>query len=365
MTDMPTAAAAPETSGTQLAQTLQQIVPVDETAREASETRQLDLTKPPGSLGRLETLGNQLSAIAGSCPPPVPEPALLCIFAGDHGVHAQGVSPWPQEVTIQMVANMLNGGAGGNVLARTVGADVAVIDVATMAPLDDPRLVNRHLAFGTADLSRGPAMTREQAVAALEVGIDMARTAVADGYRVLLPGEVGIGNTTAAAALIAVFTGRPAAEVTGSGAGAYGDALVAKAALIARAIEERGVTADDPVAALAEVGGFEHAAIAGLLLGAAAERVPVILDGVIACASALVAVALCPAVRGYLIAGHLGAEPGIAAAASVLELTPVVGLDMRLGEGTGAALALPIVQASARVLREMATFSSAGVSGSE
>lgn len=350
---------------TLLERTLAAIRPVDEAARTAAETRQLDLTKPPGALGQLEQIGNQLAAIAGSCPPPVPEPALLCIFAGDHGVQRHGVSPWPQEVTGQMVANMLNGGAAANVLARSVGADVAVIDVGTLTGMDDPRLVDRRLAPGTADLATGPAMTRDQAAAGLEIGIATAADAVAAGYQVLLPGEVGIGNTTPAAALIAVFTGHPAAEVTGSGAGAHGDALVRKVRLVADAIADRQVRADDPLGALAEVGGFEHAAIAGLILGAAAARIPVVLDGVIACAGALVAVALCPDVQGYLIAGHAGTEPGIGAALAALGLAPVVSLDLRLGEGTGAALALPVVQASARILREMATFSSAGVSGSE
>lgn len=325
----------------------------------------MQLTKPPGALGQLEDLGNQLAAIAGECPPPVPEPALVCVFAGDHGVHAQGVSPWPQEVTRQMVANMVAGGAAVNVLARHAGADVRIYDVGTTNPLSASDVLRLDwIAAGTADLATGPAMTREQAQRALEIGIRAAQDAVADGYRCLLPGEVGIGNTTPAAALVSVFTGRPAGEVTGAGAGAQGETLQRKKDLIAHAIADRGVSANDPLGALAEVGGFEHAAIAGFILGAGAAHVPVILDGVIACSAALVAVALCPDVRGYLIAGHEGTEPGIEAAVGALGLVPVVSLDMRLGEGSGAVAALPVVEVAAKILREMATFESAGVSGS-
>ena len=360
MTTSPLLAASPL-----VVETLSGIGPVAEAVRAEAEARQLDLTKPPGSLGQLESIGNQLAAIAGECPPPVPEPAVVCVFAGDHGVHAQGVSPWPQEVTVQMVANIVAGGAGVNVLARHAGADVRVYDVGVVTPQPEGSAVRaRRIAAGTADLSVGPAMTRDQALKALEVGIQAAQEAVADGYRCLIPGEVGIGNTTPAAALISVFTGRPADEVTGSGAGAQGEALEAKKALIAAAITSRGVGPADPLGALAEVGGFEHAAITGYLLGAAAARVPVVLDGVIACSAALVAVAIHPDVRGYLIAGHDGSEPGIAAALAALDLVPVVSLDLRLGEGSGAVVALPVVQAAAKVLREMATFSSAGVSGS-
>lgn len=345
--------------------TLPVVPPLDAAARAAAERRQLTLTKPPGALGQLEGLGNQLAGIFGQCPPPVPEPALVCVFAGDHGVQAHGVSPWPQEVTVQMVANMLTGGASVNVLARHAGADVLVYDVgvAHEIPVTEG-LRSYRIADGTADMSAGPAMTPEQCAAALEVGAQAARDAIAAGYRCLMAGEVGIGNTTASAALVSVFTGRPAAEVTGSGAGAVGEALERKKALVAQAIEVNGASASDPLAALAALGGFEHVAMVGYILAAASERVPVILDGVIVCAAALVASALSPNVRGYLIAGHEGREPGIRAALESLRLTPVVALDMRLGEGSGALAALPIVQASAKILREMATFDSAGVSGS-
>ncbi|GAA1391208.1 nicotinate-nucleotide--dimethylbenzimidazole phosphoribosyltransferase [Luteococcus peritonei] len=339
--------------------TLAAITPVDEQARAAAEAHQLQLTKPAGALGELETLGNQLAAIARTCPPPVPEAGLVCVFAGDHGVQAQGVSPWPQEVTRQMAANIAAGGAGVNVIARAAGAAVRIVDVGMLQAVDGVR--DERLAAGTQDLSQGPAMTREQALAAVEVGISTAQQAVRDGFDVLVPGEVGIGNTTPAAALTSVFTGLDPELTTGRGAGAPDPMLAHKVATIRRGIEVNRAVAGDPIGALAAVGGFEHAAVVGLLLGAAEQRVPVVLDGAIACAAALVAVALCPAVQGYLVAGHEGAEPGIRRACEQLGLRPVLSLGLRLGEGTGGALALPVVATAARVLGEMATFASAGV----
>jgi nicotinate-nucleotide--dimethylbenzimidazole phosphoribosyltransferase len=337
-----------------LAATLARIVPTDADALAAAEARQLQLTKPAGSLGQLETLGNRLAAIYRECPPPVPEPALACVFAADHGVQAHGVSPWPQEITWQMGANVLGGGASINVLARHVGADLLLYDLGILSPLPaHPMLREHRLAAGTADFTVGPAMTQGQALEAIEIGITAALEAVASGYRCLIPGEVGIGNTTPSAALISVFTGRGPGEVTGRGAGAPDEMVERKKACVARGIEVNG--------AAASVGGFEHAAMVGLILGAAASQVPLILDGVIACSAALTAVALCPDALGYLIAGHDGAEPGIRASLEVLGLEPVLALDLRLGEGSGAAPALPVVQAAAKILREMATFESAGV----
>lgn len=349
-----------------LAGTILAILEVSEDARVAAEARQLQLTKPAGALGRLESLGNQLAAIAGECPPPDPAPAMVCVFAGDHGVQAaQGVSPWPQEVTQQMAINIGNGGAAVNVLARNAGADVRVFDVGMLAPVDLPSVRDVNVARGTADMTTGPAMSREQAVSAIEVGIAAARQAVTDGYRCLVMGEVGIGNTTPSAALISVFTGASPEEVTGRGTGADDEMLARKVAVIESGIEANGASASDPLGALAGVGGLEHAALVGLVLGGAASRVPVIVDGVIASSAALVAVALAPAASGYLIAAHRGVEVGIGPALRKLGLDPVVGLDMRLGEGSGAAAVLPIVRGAALILREMATFASAGVSGKE
>ncbi|MGO4956649.1 nicotinate-nucleotide--dimethylbenzimidazole phosphoribosyltransferase [Luteococcus sp. Sow4_B9] len=346
-----------------LTDTIAAITPVDRAARAQAEERQTQLTKPAGALGHLEVLGNQLAAITGQCPPPVPEPGLVCVFAGDHGIQERGVSPWPQEVTVQMAANIAQGGAGVNVLARAAGATVAVTDVGMLSPVEGCR--DERIAAGTRDFLTGTAMTREQAEAAIEVGIRTAQRAADEGFRILVPGEVGIGNTTPAAALVCAFTGADPSEVTGRGAGANDEMLAHKAAVVHAALVRHqllgGRGTDDPVGALAAVGGFEHAAITGLLLGAAARRLPVVLDGVIACSAALAAVALAPDVCGYLMSGHAGAEPAILCATHSLGLHPLLDLGLRLGEGSGGALALPIVCSAARVLREMATFSDAGV----
>lgn len=329
----------------------------------AADERTDRLTKPRGSLGRLEALGSQLAAIARSCPPPVPERVTVCVFAGDHGVLAQGVSPWPREVTAQMVANFCAGGAAVTVLARELGATVLVIDVgvATPIPVESPSLLRRAVRRGTADLAAGPAMTREEARAALDVGAEVAADAVRGGAQLLVTGDMGIGNTTPAAALIGAFTGLPAQTVTGRGTG-IDDATLARKTEVVRSAVARLAPDADPVDVLAEVGGFEIAALAGLIVGGAAAGVPVLLDGVIAASAALVACALVPEAHGYLIAGHLSAEPGAAAALRHLRLEPLLDLGMRLGEGSGATLAIPLVRSAARVLGEMATFDEAQVS---
>lgn len=346
-----------------LDQTLKAIRPVSEEARLASQQRQLQLTKPPGSLGVLETIGNTLSAIAGACPPPVPAAPVVGLFAGDHGVCAQGVTPWPQEVTVQMVLNIASGGAAINALARQIGADVWVTNVGVASDVPQhPAVRDRLVRRGTSDLTVEPAMTREEAIAALEVGIATANEAVDGGADCLLTGEMGIGNTTPAAALISVLIGVTPEAVTGRGAGADDEMLARKVRVIADGIARHGVTRDDPVGLLSAVGGLEHAALAGFVLGGAARGVPVVVDGVIAASAALVAVALAPEAEGYLISGHAGVEPGIAQAVAALGLRPLLDLNLRLGEGSGAAMAFPIVQASARILGEMATFAEAGVS---
>ena len=326
------------------------------------------LTKPRGALGRLETLGFRLSAIAGTCPPPVPAPAAVAVFAGDHGVLAQGVSPWPQEVTAQMVANFCAGGAAINVIARQTGARVVVVDVG-VATILDPGLDDAHgllcrkVRAGTADLAVWPAMTLEEARSALDVGAGVAADLVAAGARCLVTGEMGIGNTTPAAALIAALTGLPPSEVTGRGTGIDDATLARKVAVIDHALAlHADAVAAGPLATLAALGGLEIAALVGFIVGAAAARVPVVVDGVIADAALLVAVRLEPGVVGYCIAGHRSAEPGATAVLDHLGLDPLLDLGMRLGEGSGACLALPVVEAAARVLREMATFDSAGVS---
>jgi nicotinate-nucleotide--dimethylbenzimidazole phosphoribosyltransferase len=292
----------------------------------------------------------------------MPEPAAVAIFAGDHGVHAQRVTPWPQEVTGQMVANFLAGGAVVNAFAAQAGAEVVVVDVGVGAELDHvPGLLPRKIAPGTADFTVGPAMSREQAEAAIAVGAEVARDLVAAGNRCLLTGDMGIANTTASAALICAFTGRDAAGVTGRGTGVDDATFARKLDAVRRGLARHQPDPADPVGVLAAFGGFEHAALAGYILGAAALRTPVILDGVIAGAGALAAAALAPDAMSCCVAGHRSAEPGHAATLDHLGLRPLVDLELRLGEGTGALLALPIAASAVRALREVATFDSAGV----
>jgi nicotinate-nucleotide--dimethylbenzimidazole phosphoribosyltransferase len=345
----------------EFASAISSLTPLDGAAAAAATEHLGRLTKPPGSLGRLEALAVQLAAIAGTSPPPLPAPAAVAVFAGDHGVVAEGVTPWPQEVTAQMVANFCNGGAAINALARQVGASVVVVDVgvATEVP-DAPGLVRARVAPGTANLAAGPAMTLAQVGAALDVGARTAARLVADGARCLVTGDMGIGNTTPSAAVIAAFTGRDARDVTGRGTGIDDDRLARKVAVVERAV--RRAAGRPPREVLAEVGGLEIAAIAGYSVGGAAARVPVVADGVIAAAGLLAAAALAPRALPFVIAGHRSVEPGATAALEFLGLEPLLDLGMRLGEGTGGCLAVPVVQAAARVLGEMATFDSAGVS---
>ncbi len=339
------------------------VSPPNKESAVAAQALQDRLTKPHGSLGFLETLGVQLAAIAGTCPPPVPEPVTVAVFAGDHGVVDAGVTPWPKEVTAQMVANFCGGGAAINVLSRHTGARVVVIDVgiATPVPGDAVGLIRRNVAKGTANLFVEPAMTEAQAREALNVGADIAREAVATGARLLVTGDMGIGNTTPSAALIARFTHTSAREVTGRGTGIDDDMLAVKIRVIETALARLSPDAS-PLSILAEVGGLEIAALAGFIVAGAALRRPIIIDGVIAVAAAVVADAFSPHVRGYLIAGHRSSEPAASAGLAHLGLRPVLDLGLRLGEGSGAALAIPLVQAAANILREMATFDSAGVS---
>ena len=345
-----------------LDETIAAIGPLDPAAVAAARARQDSLTKPRASLGALEDVSVQLAGLAGRCPPPLPEPATVAVFAGDHGVHAQGVTAWPQEVTAQMVANFAAGGAVINALAAQSGADVVVVDVGVASHLESvPGLVVRKVGRGTHDMTREPAMTRAEARAAIDVGIGVARDLVAGGMRCLLTGDMGIANTTPAAALIAVFTGAAPPDVTGRGTGIDDATLTRKVGVVARALARHHPDPADPLGVLAAVGGFEHAALAGYVLGAAAARVPIVLDGVIACAAALAARALAPDTTAAMIAGHRSVEPGASVALAALGLTPLVDLRMRLGEGSGAMLALPIVQGAARVLRDVATFDAAGV----
>jgi nicotinate-nucleotide--dimethylbenzimidazole phosphoribosyltransferase len=344
-----------------LDQTIGAIRPLDEAAMAAARELHARLTKPAGSLGELEPLSVRLAGLAGTCPPPIPSPAAVAVFAGDHGVHAQRVTPWPQEVTAQMVANFLAGGAVINAFARQVDASVTVVDVGVAAALAPaPGLVLAKIRPGTGDITTGPALTPDEARAAVEAGIMVAERLVDGGAQILVTGDMGIANTTPAAALIAAFTGAPAAQVTGRGTGVDDEMLAHKTQVVATALARPRPA--DPLGVLAAVGGTEHAAIAGFILGAAARRVPVVVDGVIAVSGALAAAALAPDAVGAMVAGHRSAEPGATVGLAHLGLTPLVDLGLRLGEGTGAVLALPIVAGAVRVLHEVATFDSAGVS---
>ncbi len=364
-----------------LARTISAVHPADPAAMTAARDRQDRLTKPRGALGALEEVSIRLSGIAGTCPPSIPEPAAVAVFAADHGVHAQGVTPWPQEVTAQMVANFIQGGAAINALAGQNAAAVLVIDVGVATPLTGlvpdeatvadatattqhvARLLNRSVRRGTADLSVGPAMTRDDAIAAIEVGITVATELVSAGYRCLLTGDMGIANTTASAALISALTGYGPGLVTGRGTGIDDATHAHKVQVVATALEHHAdvIAQGDPVEVVAALGGLEHAALAGFILGAAAQRVPVILDGVIAGSAALVAAALAPAALDACVAGHRSVEPGHTVALVALGLNPLIDLELRLGEGTGAVLALPLVRAAVAALREMSTFDAAGV----
>ena len=348
-------------SGERFASAAAAVRPPDSAAaREAAELHDR-LTKPRGSLGRLEALGIQLAGLAGACPPPVPAPATVCVFAGDHGVLAEGVTPWPQEVTAQMVANFATGGAAINVLARHAGVEVLVVDVGVASPLPAGEgVIDRRVRPGTANLAVEPAMTVDEVRQALDVGVEMAGLAIDRGARCLLTGDMGIGNTTPSAALLAAFTGGSPAEVTGRGTGIDDATLARKVAVVEGALARLAPDAD-PLTVLREVGGLEIAALAGYIVAGAAAGVPVLVDGVIAVAALVVADALVPGTAAWAIAGHRSVEPGATAGLRHLGLEPVLDLELRLGEGTGAVLALGVVQAAAKVLGEMATFDSAGV----
>ncbi|MDA8069034.1 MAG: nicotinate-nucleotide--dimethylbenzimidazole phosphoribosyltransferase, partial [Actinomycetota bacterium] len=310
------------------------------------------LAKPAGSLGRVEELGAQLAAIARVCPPPVPQRPAVVIFAGDHGVLAQGISPWPQEVTAMMIGAFCAGRAAANVIAEVVGAQVVVVDVGVASELPEhPVLRSAKVRSGTADISQGPALTREEAARALLIGAELAAELQRrDGVDLLVGGEMGIGNTTSAACLIAAFTARPAQEITGRGTGIDDDTFQHKLGIVETALARHDPNPRDPLGVLAALGGLEHAALCGLILGAAAARVPLVLDGVSVNAAALAAVAFSPRARDYLIAGHRSVEPGASAALAALRLEPLIDLELRLGEGTGALLALPTVRAAAALL---------------
>lgn len=346
-----------------LSQTIGQISPLDVDAMRAAEERQLQLTKPPKALGRLESLSVRLAGIKGQSLPTL-EHKMIAVMAADHGVVAEGVSAFPAEVTPGMVFNFAAGGAAINVIGDLVGARVVVTDVGVNADLSAAVGVRqRKVRMGTANMAQGPAMSREEAIQAIEVGIELVAEEYRNGLDIVATGEMGIGNTTAASAVIAALTGEPVAKVTGRGTGISKEALPAKVAVIEKALMINQPVAGDPVDVLAKVGGLEIAAMTGVFLGGAAHRVPVVMDGFISAAAALVAVRLCHECVDYILPSHVSIEVGHQVVLDELGLTPLFDLQMRLGEGTGAALAMTLYDAAARTLVEMATFASAGVAG--
>ncbi|ADN01659.1 nicotinate-nucleotide--dimethylbenzimidazole phosphoribosyltransferase [Spirochaeta thermophila] len=320
-----------------------------------------NLTKPPGSLGRLEECAARVVAIRGEEMPDIGRKAVF-VFAGDHGVAEEGVSGYPREVTVQMVSTFLSGRAAVNVLAKQVGADVVVVDVGVAEDLPPTEgLVREKVVYGTRNFLQEPAMTEEEARRSMEVGVRCTEEYVARGYRLLAVGEMGIGNSTAASAVAAALLGRRAEEVVGPGTGVRGDRLAKKVRVVEEGVRRHGLEGRGAMEVLAAVGGAEIGAIAGAVLGAAAHRVPVVLDGLISTAGALVAWRLCPTVRDYLFAGHVSPEPGHRVMLEAMGLSPLLDLGMRLGEGTGAVLGMGVVEAGVRVYQQMRTFEEAGV----
>lgn len=345
-----------------LDEVLARIQPVDREIATAAQARLDRLTKPLGSLGRLEETAVRYATITGEVKPNVPRGAVFT-FAADHGVATEGVSAYPREVTPQMVLNFLRGGAGVNVLARHVGVEVRVVDIGVAYEFGVvPGLIQKKVMSGTRNLLIEPAMSREQAMEALQVGIDLATEAAREGIGLIGTGDMGIGNTTASAAITAVMTNRPVADVTGRGTGIDEAVHAHKVTVIQQALDRHRPNRTDALDVLAKVGGFEIGGLAGLMLGAAAARLPVVLDGFIAGAAALIAVGLQPQCRDYVIASHRSVERGHQAILDHLDLKPLFDLDLRLGEGTGACLGMGLVQASIKILTEMATFDEAGVS---
>lgn len=338
-------------------------IPKRDTAAMAQAQARLDiLTKPLGSLGKLELLAKTVAGITGN-PRPRPGKKAVITIAGDHGVARTGVSAYPPEVTPQMVYNFLAGGAAINVLARHAGASVTVVDAGVAADLEQkPGLVSAKIAYGTKDMTIGPAMTRDEAVRAIEAGIAAAQAEIGRGAGIIATGDMGIGNTTPSSAIVAVITGKPAAQVTGRGTGIDDAALTNKVNAISKAISVNAPDPKDGIDVVAKVGGFEIAALAGVYLACAASRVPVIVDGFISGAAALIAATIAPQCREFMIASHCSVEQGHKVSLEHLSLEPLFDLGMRLGEGTGAAIAMTIIDASLKILNEMATFGDAGVS---
>ena len=349
----------------QLQELIHQIGPLDQNAVVSARARQNTLTKPPGSLGRLEDLSIQIAGITGSELPTIKDKVVI-VMAGDHGVVEEGVSAYPSEVTPQMVLNMLYGGAAINVLSKHYGVRVALVDMGVATEMEPhEHLIDKKVRFGTSNMAKGPAMSHEEAERAILNGASVVEGEMAKGLDVLATGDMGIGNTTPSAAIAAVLTGKPVAEIVGRGTGVDDKGLNRKIAAIETAIEINQPNPKDGLDVLAKVGGFEIGGITGAILATAANRRPVVIDGFISTAAAMIAVSLCPQIQDYLIAGHCSEEQGHRLMLQWLMKDPLIDLNFRLGEGTGAVTAISLVEASCKILAEMATFSEAGVSDKE
>ncbi|MEZ4645363.1 MAG: nicotinate-nucleotide--dimethylbenzimidazole phosphoribosyltransferase [Chloroflexota bacterium] len=341
---------------------LSRIKPLNQGAMDAARQRQAILTKPAGSLGRLEELSIQIAGITGQPLPQITH-KMVTVMAGDHGVVAEGVSAYPAEVTPQMVFNFLAGGAAVNVLARQAGARVVIVDMGVAVPLEPhPSLIDKKVAPGTNNIAQGPAMSREQALQAILAGASIVEAEAAQGLDLLATGDMGIGNTTPSAAIAAVLTGESPVVIVGRGTGVDDAGLQRKVTAVQKAIAVNQPDAADGLDVLMKVGGYEIAGLAGAILAAAANGCPIVVDGFISTAAAMIAAQICPTVRQYLIAGHCSEELGHRLMLNWLGLKPLLDLNLRLGEGTGAVLAMSLVEAACRTLVEMATFADAGVS---
>lgn len=344
-----------------LQEALNRIQPLDEQAMRMAVERQNQLTKPAESLGVLEEISVKLAGMTGNIINDVSNKTVV-VMAGDHGVTAEGVSAFPSEVTPQMVINFIRGGAAINVLARHAGAKVIVVDIGVAAPIDDPNVLSKKIRHGTANFAKEPAMTRDEAVKAIETGIEIAYRDIENGTNLLATGDMGIGNTTPSSAILIALTGKPVDGLVGRGTGINDGILDHKKKVVADAIDLLKPDKNDPIDVLAKVGGLEIGGLAGLIIGAALKRVPVIIDGFISGAAALIAGRLNPQCINYMIASHVSVEPGHKIILEELGLKPMLYMDMRLGEGTGATLAMIMVEAATKIMKEMATFAEAGVS---
>ena len=342
-------------------ETIKKIGALDEHVISAARARQDMLTKPAGSLGTLEDISTKVAGITGNAMPEMKD-KLIITMAGDHGVTDDGVSAYPKAVTAQMVYNFLNDGAAINVLARHAGARVVIVDMGVAVDFTHERLVSKKIAYGTANMAKGPAMSYEDAVRSIEAGIEVFESEAKKGVDIVGVGDMGIGNTTSSSAIVAVITGEAVKKVTGRGTGIDDAGLEKKIAVIEEAIRVNKPNNKDAIDVLAKVGGFEIGGMAGVILAAASHRVPVVIDGFISGTAALVAYGIAPAVKDYMIAAHRSVERGHSVTLDYIGLKPLLDLDMRLGEGTGAALGICIVDAACKILGEMATFEDAGVS---